>query len=718
MKAILQNFKTGEMALADVPPPQVMTGGVLVRTAASLVSVGTERSLIELAKMNPLQKARARPDLVRRILQRASQEGLLATAESVMNRLSTPIPLGYSLAGLVEAVGAGVTDLRPGDRVACAGAGYANHAEVVAVPRNLVAAIPDNVPFQDAAFVTLGSIALHGVRQAELRLGESVVVIGLGLLGQLTQQLCAAQGCRVFGIDMDGAKVALAKSLGMEAGATNDEDCAAAVAAFTRGRGADTVLITASTSSSEPIAQAAAFARDRARIVAVGDVGLAVPRRPFYDKELDLRLSRSYGPGRYDPSYEERGRDYPIGYVRWTENRNMEAFLDQLARGRIVLGPLISKRYPIEQATTAYESILSGGEPVIGVLLDYDPDKPQESLVRLVPPAVRKPSGGDVRIGVIGAGAFAQSVLLPKLAKIAGVRIANVATRSGLSARSVADKFDAEACTSDAGAVLASPDIDAVLIATRHDTHASLVADALAAGKHVFVEKPLAIDEEGLARVIAAHDAAPATILLTGFNRRFSAFAATLRQAVTGKRLVMSCRVNAGQIPGSSWVQDAESGGGRIVGEVCHFVDLLQFLCGADCVEAYASAAAGGVHGAADPDDLAIQLKFADGSVGSIVYASGGSPEFPKERVEVFGGGVAGVIDNWRTLSVRGPGVRTDRKRWLSQAKGHAEELTAFVEAIRSGAMPISFASQVNTTRTAFAVQRSLREGRSVAIDP
>ncbi len=717
MKAILQNFKSGEMTLAEVPPPQVMKGGVLVRTAASLVSVGTERSLIELAKMNPLQKARARPDLVRRVLQRAAQEGLLATAESVMNRLSTPIPLGYSLAGIVEAVGAGVTDLRPGDRVACAGAGYANHAEVVAVPRNLVAPIPDNVPFQDAAFVTLGAIALHGVRQAELRLGESVVVIGLGLLGQLTAQLCAAQGCRVFGIDMDGAKVALAKALGMEAGSTSNEDCAAAVAAFTRGRGADAVLITASTSSSEPVAQAAAYARDRARIVAVGDVGLEVPRRPFYDKELDLRLSRSYGPGRYDPSYEERGRDYPIGYVRWTENRNMEAFLDQLARGRVVLAPLISKRYPIEQATAAYESILAGTDPVIGVLLDYDPEKPQESHVRLVSSPARAGSHGEVRIGVIGAGTFAQSTLLPKLAKIAGVRLANVATRSGLSARAVADKFQADACTSEAEAVLASPEVDAVLIATRHDSHAGLVADALTAGKHVFVEKPLAIDEDGLARVIAAHRSSPNSILLTGFNRRFSPFATELRRVVAGKRLVMSCRVNAGQIPGSSWVQDAESGGGRIVGEVCHFVDLLQFLCGADCTEVHASAAADGVRGAADPDDLAIQLRFADGSVGSIIYASGGSPEFPKERIEVFGGGIAGVIDNWRKLSVRGPGVRLDRKRWLSQAKGHAEELAAFIDAIRSGTMPIPFASQANTTRATFAIQSSLREGRPVAIN-
>lgn len=718
MKAILQNFKTGEMAVADVPPPSLTAGCVLVRTVASLVSVGTERSIIELAKMNPVQKARARPDLVRRILTKIGQDGLLSTAQSVMNRLSTPLPLGYSSAGIVEAVGAGVTDLAPGDRVACAGAGYANHAEVVCVPRNLVTPIPDGVPFQDAAFVTLGAIALHGVRQAELTLGESVVVIGLGLIGQLTVQLCAAQGCRIFGIDLDPAKVELAKSLGMDAGASGE--AAQAVASFTRGRGADAVLITASTKSSGPITQAAELARDRARVVAVGDVGLDVPRRLYYDKEIDIRLSRSYGPGRYDPAYEEKGRDYPIGYVRWTENRNMEAFLDLLATERVRIAPLITKRYAIENATEAYESILGGKDALIGVVLDYDPEKPQDSTVRLTPAVPRRSIAGEVRIGVVGAGNFAKSILLPALKKVSGATIASVTTRSGISARIVADQFGAESATSDMMGLIASPDIDAVLIATRHDLHADLVAQSLAHGKHVFVEKPLAVDADGLQRVRDAWTSAggvAAPIVLTGFNRRFSPLTQTLRKHTAGRPLVMSYRINAGAVSATSWVQDADAGGGRIVGELCHFIDTMQALCGADVVEVYASAVGDAARLPADPDNLTVQLRFADGSVGAIVYASDGSADFPKERLEVFGGGVSAAIDNWRKLTVRAPGVRIDETCWLANAKGHAEEMAAFVAAIRSGISPIAFAAQVNVTKATFAVQASLREGAPVAID-
>jgi polar amino acid transport system substrate-binding protein len=718
MKAILQNFKTGDMTVADVPPPTVSAGCVLVRTAASLVSVGTERSIIELAKMNPVQKARARPDLVRKIITKVGQEGLLSAAQSVLNRLSTPLPLGYSSAGIVEAVGAGVTDLAPGDRVACAGAGYANHAEVVCVPRNLVTAIPESVAFQDAAFVTLGAIALHGVRQANLTLGESVVVIGLGLIGQLTAQLCAAQGCRVFGIDLDPAKVALAQSLGMEAGSSGG-DAVQAVFAFTRGRGADCVLITASTKSSSPIAQAAELVRDRARVVAVGDVGLDVPRRPYYDKEIDIRLSRSYGPGRYDPAYEEKGRDYPLGYVRWTENRNMEAFLDLVAAQRVRVAPLITKRFPIEQAAEAYESILGGSDSVIGAVIDYDPDKVQDTTVRLVRAATRPRVADEVRIGLIGAGAFAQSVLLPALKKVAGVHIASVTTRSGLTARTVADRFAADTATSDAHALIASPDVDAVLIATRHDTHADYVVEALARGKHVFVEKPLAVDAEGLSRIVAARDAAGgdgASLVLTGFNRRFSPLTQTLRKHVAGKPLAMTYRINAGAIAATSWVQDAQSGGGRIVGELCHFIDTMQALCGAHVTEVHASAVGDQSRLPADPDNLAVQLRFADGSVGAILYASGGSADFGKERLEVFGGGMAGSIDNWRKLTVRGPGVRIDETRWLAAAKGHGEEMAAFVQAIRTGTTPIPFAAQVNVTLATFAIRESLREGVPVGL--
>lgn len=718
MRAVLQNFKTGEMELAEVPMPALRPGGVLVANVASLISAGTEKAVIELARMNPLQKARTRPDLVKKVLAKAGQEGLLGTARIVNNLVSAPLPLGYSCAGMVTAVGADVTDIQPGMRVACAGLGFANHAEVVFVPRHLCTPVPDGVDWAEAAFVTVGAIALHGVRQAEPALGETVVVFGLGLVGQLTVQLCVAAGCRVFGIDPQDDKQALARVLGAHEAARPGGDLAGRVAEFTGGRGADAVLVTAATKSSGPMEQAAAVARDRARVVAVGDVGMDLPRRAYYDKELEVRLSRSYGPGRYDPDYEEKGRDYPIGYVRWTENRNMSAFLRLIADGRVRTGPLLTHRYPIAEAETAYGHLLGKSkEPYIGILLEYDPDTPQPSVVTLPTPA--RPAGrgdGEVRIGVIGAGQFAQGILLPRLRSVAGVRFEAFATGSGLTARAVARKYGARTCTSDFRELLRNEAVDAVLIATRHDQHATMTTEALEAGKHVFVEKPLALTEDALATVIAAWQGSGRQ-LLVGFNRRFSPLADRLKDALPDVPLVMTYRINAGPIPADHWHQDPELGGGRIVGEICHFIDVLQFLCGSLPVSVHAAAPQTGQALPADPDCLATTLTFADGSIGTITYVSNGDPAFPKERLEVFGGGVAGVIDNWRRLRVQGAGRRASHRALLEAEKGHAQEMAAFIGAVRSGRPAIPVDQMIATTRATFAIRDSLRNGQPQTVD-
>lgn len=717
MKAVLQNFKTGDMAVEDVPPPSLKADGVLVMNVASLVSAGTEKAVIELAKMNPLMKARARPDLVKKVLGKAGQEGLLATARIVMNLVSAPLPLGYSCAGIVSQVGGRVADISPGQRVACAGLGYANHAEMVYIPRNLMVPIPDNVTYDEAAFVTVGAIALHGVRQANLTLGENVVIIGMGLVGQIAAQICAASGCRVFCIDLDPSKVALAKTLGADDGVAGGDTATlkAAVMAFTNNSGADAVLITAGTKSSGPIELAPELSRDRARVVAIGDVGHNVPRRAYYEKEIDLRQSRSYGPGRYDPNYEERGQDYPMGYVRWTENRNMESFLDLISRGKIKIKPLLTHRFDIAEAEKAYDLLLGETkEPYIGLLLDYDPEKPQLTTVENTAAPKRVKSQGDVALGIIGAGQFAQGVLLPALKSVKGAVFRAFVTGSGLTSVNVARKYGAPVCASDYTEILKDKEIDAVLIATRHDTHASMVVAALNAGKHCFVEKPLAVDQQGLEDVIAAQKQSGCTVL-TGFNRRFSPLAKTLREEVKGAKLIMQYRVNAGFIPGSHWHQDIEVGGGRIIGEVCHFIDTLQYICDADPVSVTAQALNDG-NSAADPDNVSITITFSDGSIGTIAYVASGDSGFPKERLEVFGGGRVGVIDNWRTLLVQGHGRKIKKRCWLQAEKGHAQEMTAFIEGIRKGEPAISFESQILTTQTTFAIQEALREGGTVQV--
>src|SRR2546426_10551551 len=563
MRQVLQTYRTGQLSVADVPAPGLEPGSVLVLTTRSLISVGTERQVMDLAKRSLVGKARARPDLVKKVLERLSRDGLLATGRAVLNRLDQPVPLGYSCAGRVIAVGEGIAGIAVGDRIACAGAKVANHAEVNLVPEKLCAKVPDGVSDDAAAFLTIGSIALQGVRTAAPTLGETFAVIGLGLIGQVASQLLRASGCKVLGVDLDDRKVALALELGADAGVNRQGDVGGAVSVLSDGRGVDGVLICAATSSNDPVVLAGEICRDRARVVVVGAVGMDVPRRPYYDKELSFHQSRSYGPGRYDPAYEELGQDYPAGYVRWTEQRNMEAFLHQCAIGAVRTERLISHRFPIERAEEAYQ-LVGSGDP-LGVLLEYPAQVPP---ARTVAVAVPRAVEGAVKVGVIGAGAFAAGTLVPALAATRGTRLVTIASSRGFSARHLADKYRFESCTTDVTTIVEHPDVDAVFVVTRHDQHASQARSALRAQKNVFVEKPLAIDRPGLLEVLAAH-AASGRILAVGFNRRFSPLARELAAFFENRRapLVMNYRVNPGEIPTDSGIHYPAIAGGRLIGK-------------------------------------------------------------------------------------------------------------------------------------------------------
>ncbi|HWQ35563.1 MAG TPA: bi-domain-containing oxidoreductase [Blastocatellia bacterium] len=709
MKQVLQNFRTGVLRVDEVPEPICKSGGILVANAASLISAGTEKMAVDLAQKSLVGKAKERPDLVRQVIGKVQKDGLASTFRTVMARLDTPLALGYSCAGVVSEVGRGADEFHAGDRVACAGMNYASHAETVFVPKNLAVRIPDNVSFDEAAFVTLGAIALQGVRTAEVKLGETVAVIGLGLLGQLTVMLLKAAGCRVLGIDLDPNKTRLALEHGADAAALRSDDVESAIAQFTGGYGADSVIITAAAESNDPIELAGTIARDRAVVSMVGAVGMNVPRKVYYEKELQLRLSRSYGPGRYDAQYEEQGIDYPIGYVRWTERRNMQEFLRLISAGAVRLDKLITHRFDISQAEAAYD-IITGKtpQPYLGILLTYSEasSHKRKSNIVVLREARTIAADGTVSLGIIGAGNFAKAVLLPRLAKAAHLRLTGIATATGRNAKAIGEQYGFGFCTSDYRELLGSDNINTVLIATRHDSHARMTVEALQAGKTVFVEKPLATTEEGLNQIVEAARENRGRVMV-GFNRRFSSLAAELKQALAGAGpLAITYRVNAGAIPRESWIQNDE-GGGRIIGEVCHFADFLQFLTGADPVEVFAYAAATGLN-----DTLSIVIRFSDGSTGNINYFATGDKAFPKERIEVYGGGRVGVLDDFRVLEVWNNGKRKVTKR-LQQDKGFDQELGAFIEAARTGAeMPISFRSLVLTTKVTLAVEESLGTGR------
>jgi polar amino acid transport system substrate-binding protein len=727
MKQLLQNLKNGEGTVAEVPAPVAQAGRVVVRTAASLVSAGTERAVVELGRKSLVGKARERPDLVRKVVEKVKTEGLVNTLGAVREKLDESHALGYSAAGMVIEVGANVTEFRVGDRVACAGTGYATHAEVLSVPKNLCVRLPGEVDFEAGAFGTVGAIALQGVRLAEPTLGESVVVVGLGLIGQLTCQLLNANGCRVFGIDVDASRVDLALSLGADDGATSNADVRRAVEAWTRGRGADAVVITAATHSSEPVALAGEISRLKGRVVAVGAVGMDVPRDLYFARELTLKVSMSYGPGRYDPEYEERGHDYPLAYVRWTEGRNIEAFLDAVASKRVSTAPLVTHRFPIEEGERAYKLIAGDTRaPHLAVLLTYDTSRELATIIERRPraaarEATRASDATDnresvVRVGMIGAGAYARAMLLPHF-KASGAQFQSIATASGVTARDVGEKYDFAALASGANAVIEDPRVNLVVIATRHDSHAALASRALEAGKHVFVEKPLALDDEELDALLEAASRTSAK-LVAGFNRRFSPHARAARDFFADRREPLSIlyRVNAGRVPASHWTQSPDEGGGRVRGEVCHFVDLCQFFARAPPVGVFAESIRSDNAEVVDDDSIFVTLRFADGSNACVAYLAEGDRALAKERVEILGAGRSFVIDDFRT-SLAYRGGREEKTKLRAADKGQSEEVRAVCRMVLEGTpSPIPPEELAATTRATFRILDSLRTGQPVEV--
>jgi len=720
MKQLLQNLRDGQTLVVEAPCPSVRPGMALVRTEASLVSAGTERTLVEFAEKNLLGKARSRPDLVRQVLDKARREGILPTIEAAFNRLDPPMVLGYSSAGTITAVGRGVEGFQVGDRVACAGGNYAVHAEYAVIPQNLLVKLPDQVDFESAAFTTLGAIAMHGFRLGQPQLGERVAIIGMGLLGLLSASIARAAGCQVFGIDLDPQRVELARSLGFETVLRAQAEEAAKT--ISRGRGFDVVLICADARSNDPVELAGQIARDRGRVIAVGAVGLSIPRKVYYEKELHFQVSRSYGPGRYDSSYEERGLDYPIGYVRWTEGRNLESFVDLLANGQVDVRPLISHRYPIDQAPLAYELITGKREaPFLGVLLTYPHADDEAPATRVAisagAPSQQAAGAGELSLGVLGAGNYATAVFLPAINKVGGVRKSVIASASGLSARHAAQRFGYSTASSSEHEILESPDINVVAILTRHQHHARQVLAALRSGKHVYCEKPLAITPEELDEIAEALNHEDLPLLMTGFNRRFAPFAQKLHAFLSGcsEPFAAHYRVNAGAIPLNHWVHDPAQGGGRIIGEGCHFVDFLTFLAGAAPVSVSAQAIPD--NGQYHQDNVMIHLTFPDGSIGSIAYLANGDKSVPKERVEVFCGGNVAILDDFRQLELVSGGRRNIFRSPLGQDKGHRGSWAAFLQAVREGAQPpISYRDQIGVTRATFAVIQSLAENRPVEV--
>jgi threonine dehydrogenase-like Zn-dependent dehydrogenase len=585
VKQVLQQARSGEIAVVDVPAPKLLPGCVLVRMAASLVSAGTERASYEFASKNLLQKAKARPDLVAEVFNKIRRDGLFSAVSAVRSRLDQPNALGYSSSGTVIEVGEGITDLNIGDRVACAGASYAVHAEFACIPRLLAARVPQAaVSFEDAAFTTLGALALHGVRTAEVKLGDVVAVLGLGLVGQLTVQILKAAGCRVLGMDIATKRAELAYRLGADDVSISRDGLRDLCQQHSNGHGADAVLITAETPSSEPVALAGEVARDRAIVVAVGTVGMDIQRKLYFEKELDFRVSRSYGPGRYDSAYEQKGRDYPVGYVRWTETRNMEAFLQLLSAGKVDVEPLVTHRFPIECAQNAYDLITGKtDQSFLGVLITYPAQAEASQEIRLRGNTTVLAGERSLAVGVLGAGNFAMSTLLPALKQVRGVEMIGVCAANGSHARHAAEKFGFRYCASDEYKVINDPDSNAIVIATRHHLHANQVLTALAAGKHVFCEKPLCLNEIDLQKIIDAYQTSSrGLMLMVGFNRRFASLALKMKAFLKQIKepLALHYRVNAGFVARDHWVNDPEQGGGRILGEVCHFTDFLSFLTG------------------------------------------------------------------------------------------------------------------------------------------
>lgn len=689
MRQLTQKLKDGKLQVLDVPQPVLSRGMILVRAHYSLISAGTEGGTVTTARMSYVGKARSRPKDVKQVIDTVKQKGPIQTYRDVMKKLDAHSALGYSAAGEVVQVAPDVKGFRPGDLAACGGAGYANHAEYVAVPSNLCVRLNHDANLRDAAYNTVGAIALQGIRQADLRLGETCAVVGLGLIGHLTALMLRASGVRVIGIDVTPSAVELARRHCVDVGFTTDEaGLENKVHEYTGGIGADAVIITAGTSSDGPINLAGRIAKHKGRVVIVGWVGTAFDQDTYYKKELDLRLSCSYGPGRYDPAYEEGGVDYPVGYVRWTENRNMQAFQQLLQSGRIDLGYASTHTFKLDDAPAAYDMILEREEPFIGILIEYDVEKREPGAGVELTESRRS---GRPTIAFIGAGSYAQGNLLPNI-KGTGAVLRAVMTASGTSARSVADRYGFELATSDVNAIWNDDTIDTVFVTTRHDSHARYTLEGLRSGRNVFVEKPLCINEEELQEIRRVHgeraeSGKPATIMV-GYNRRFSPLTRRLKAIVGDGPMSMIYRVNAGEMPASHWMQSLDIGGGRVVGEACHFVDYLIHVNGSLPTEVHAVTMD-------DPSDLgdtiAISLRFGNGSIGAIQYYANGPKSLPKEYVEIYRAGVTCVLSDFREMRIYGSG-RPERKRLPGQNKGQAEMMSEFLDAVREGRpSPIPF---------------------------
>jgi len=714
MKQLIQSFKTGELGLYEVPAPSCQGNGIIIITSTSLVSAGTEKMIVEIAKKSLIGKAQSRPDLVKQVIQKMKQEGIKNTLEKVLTKLDTPIPLGYSCAGTVMEMGNNFSGLSIGDRVACGGAGFANHSEFNYIPKNLFVKIPDTVEDVEASFVTVGAIALQGVRQTNPTLGENIVVIGLGLLGQLTVQLLKANGCKVLGVDLDNYKLNLALKLGADR-VCHSSEIRLVTADFTSGHGADAVIITAATKSDQLVNDAGEISRMKGRVIIVGLVGMNIPRDIYYKKELEVKLSMAYGPGRYDPQYEEHGIDYPFPYVRWTEQRNFSAFLQLVEQRKVTPKELITHTFNFNDALKAYD-LISGGskENYLGIVLEYNQDnhgKKPERVITLSPDATIK--SGEINLGLIGAGNFASAITLPNLKKNKAYNFTGLCDASTVIAHATGKKYGFRFITSDPGELLKSPDINTIIINTRHNTHAQLVLAALKNGKHTFVEKPLCLNEDELQEIVNSQLATRNLQLMVGFNRRFSPLIQKMKIVLGPVPCALSYRINAGIIPLNSWIQDPLIGGGRIIGEVCHFIDTCSFLTGGLVKSVMATIVRKNDQSIPDEDNVSILLAYDNGSTATISYVAYGNKSMPKEYIELFANGMAMQMNDFRKLTI----FKGSRKQTFSSAnqdKGFRAEFTAFAEATKTGKPAIPFESLYNTTLATFKIQEAIKSHATV----
>lgn len=710
MKQLTQNYRTGELKIEEVPLPLIQNGGVLVRNHYSLISSGTERSTISVSKKSYLGKAKEKPEQMRQVIHSLKRSGLKKTYELVMNKLSVPVPLGYSTSGTVIEVGEDASEFQVSDRVACAGGWYATHSEVVFIPKNLCVKIPPNVPFKNAAYTTIGAIALQGIRQADLRIGEHVAVIGLGLIGLLTVQILKASGCVVLGIDINNwatenaIKCGADNALNMEC-----ENIQSIVRTLTDKNGIDAVIITAATKSNEPVELAGDISRKKGRVVVVGDVGMKIPREKYYKKELDFKISCSYGPGRYDPAYEEYGIDYPIGYVRWTEKRNMEAFLQLLKEKRIDVERITTHLFDIDTAHKAYDIITGKSkQKFIGVLLKYSDTSEMKSII--VNKDKQSFDHRGINIGLIGAGNFAQSTLLPALRRYKNINLEGIVTAESYIAQHVAKKYGVKKCFSKPELVFSDENINTIIITTRHHLHANYVIEGLKNDKNVYVEKPLALNAEQLKEIISIYDSSDADVFV-GFNRRFSPYITQVKKYYA-KRIApmfINYRINAGFISADHWVHSREEGGGRIIGEVCHFVDLSQFLSGSRFRSIFAQS----IGNDELRDNVNIVIKFMDSSVANIMYLANGDISYPKERIEIFCQNSIAIIDDFKRLTLVRGGEQKIQKG--TQDKGHQKQIELWLQSLEGNTpIPVPFIESVNSSIATFMIHESLNKEKVI----